>query len=86
MNENEIRATVLDALAGIAPEADAATLDPGVNLRDQLDIDSMDFFNLMLTLHARLGVDIPERDYPQLTSLDSAVRYLSARLREPPTA
>jgi acyl carrier protein len=80
MNEADIRKQVLDALAGIAPEADPGKLDPEVNLRDQLDFDSVDFLNLMLALHQRLGVDIPELDYPQLTCINSAVRYLAKRL------
>lgn len=79
MNDQEIRNAVIAVLGTIAPEADTGALDPGVNLRRQLDLDSMDFLNLMIGLHQRLGVDIPEADYPQLASLDGAVRYLAAK-------
>lgn len=80
MNEPEIRATVLDALASIAPEAASAPLDAKRSLREQLDIDSVDFLNLLTTLHKRLGVDIPEADYAQLQTLDDMVAYIGRKL------
>jgi acyl carrier protein len=75
----EIRSAVLSALGEIAPEADAASLDPGENLRDQLDLDSMDFLNFVIAVHRRLEVEIPEADYPRLASLDGAVAYLESK-------
>jgi acyl carrier protein len=78
VTRDEIRATVLDTLAGIAPEVDPAAVLPDVDLRDQLDIDSMDFLNFVIALHERLGVDIPERDYPRLGTLDAVVDYVAA--------
>jgi acyl carrier protein len=77
----EVRAAVLRALGDIAPEADFASLKPEVPLRDQLDLDSMDILNLVTALHAALGVEIPEADYPRLTTLDACVEYLDARKR-----
>ena len=77
----EVRAAVLRALGDIAPEADFASLKPDVPLRDQLDLDSMDILNLVTALHAALGVEIPEADYPRLTTLDACVEYLDARKR-----
>jgi acyl carrier protein len=77
VTRDEIRATVLDTLAGIAPEIDPAAVLPDVDLRDQLDIDSMDFLNFVIALHERLGVDIPERDYPRLGTLDAIVDYVA---------
>jgi acyl carrier protein len=79
MNREQIRATVLEVLGQIAPEADPAAIDPRVNLRDQLDIDSMDFLNFLIALDKQLHVDIPERDYGQLNTLDACVEYLLAR-------
>jgi acyl carrier protein len=76
----DVRKTVIEALKRIAPEIDAATLDAAGDIREQFDIDSMDFLNLMLALHARLGVDIPEVDYPRLTTLNDAVDYLTLKL------
>jgi acyl carrier protein len=76
---DDIRTTVLQALATVAPEARSLTLAPTVSLRDQLDIDSMDFLNFVIAIHRKLGVDIPEADYPALMTLDGAVAYLAAR-------
>ena len=75
----EIRAILLSVLGGIAPEADPATLDPGESLRDQLDLDSMDFLNFVIGVHERTGIEIPEADYPRLASLDGAVAYLRGK-------
>ena len=81
MNETEIRTIVQEALGNIAPEMDVQKLDPAADLRDALDIDSMDFLNFVVAVHHRLGVDIPERDYPKLLTLDGAVRYLKGKVR-----
>lgn len=80
MNRDEIRSTVLSVLRTIAPEMDAAGLDPGTSLREQLDIDSMDFLNFVIRLHERFQVDVPEADYGRLLTLDDCVEYLSAAL------
>jgi acyl carrier protein len=79
MTQEEIRAAVLRALGTIAPEADLQALDPGADLRDQLDLDSMDILNVAVAVHDLLGIDIPEVDYPKLATLDQAVAYLMAR-------
>jgi acyl carrier protein len=79
MTREEIAAVVLDVLKRIAPELDPAAVQPEVSLRDQLDLDSMDFLNFVLAVHRRLGVDIPERDYPKLYTLDAAIAYLESR-------
>jgi acyl carrier protein len=80
MTETELRSALLDALASVAPEADLAHLDPTQALRDELEIDSMDFLGFVVAVHRRTGVEIPEADYPKLATLDSAVSYLEARL------
>ena len=79
MTPEEIKDVVLRALTGVAPEIDAASIQPGISFRDQLDVDSMDFLNFVIALHARLGIDIPEADYPKLSTLDSAVAYLASK-------
>lgn len=81
MTRDQVRTAVLRALADVAPEADAARLRPDRPFRDQVDLDSFDFLNFMIGLHAQLGVDVPEADYPKLASLEAAVDYLSARLQ-----
>lgn len=78
MTRDELRATVLGVLGEVAPEADLAALRPDLPLRDQLDIDSMDLLNFVIGLHRTLGVDIPEADYPRLTTLDACIDYLAA--------
>jgi acyl carrier protein len=77
MNAEEIRSLVLRTLGNIAPEADLSRLKPNVSLRDQLDIDSMDFLNFVISLHEQLHVAIPERDYPKLLTIDGCVAYLA---------
>jgi len=81
MSEDEIRAVVLEELGNIAPEADMSVVDPQADLREELDIDSMDFLNFITALHDRLGVNVPELDYPKLTTVDGAVAYLVEQRR-----
>lgn len=80
MRDDEIKALITGELAKIAPEADTNAIDPAGDLRDQIDLDSMDILNLMIAIHEATGVDIPEADYPQLATLDTCVSYLRARL------
>jgi acyl carrier protein len=79
MSEDEIRAVVLEELGNIAPEADMSAVDPKGDLREELDIDSMDFLNFITALHDRLGVNVPELDYPKLTTVEGAVTYLQVK-------
>jgi acyl carrier protein len=80
MTRDEIRSTVLRLLSGVAPEVDTASIQPNIRLRDQIDIDSMDALNFLISIDAELHVDIPEADYPKLTTLDNIIEYLSAAL------
>lgn len=80
MTRDQIVATLADVLGGIAPEVDLSTVDPKKVLREELDLDSMDLLAAYQGLHARLGIDIPEADYPQLASLDGLVTYVQRRL------
>jgi acyl carrier protein len=79
VTRDEIRATVLRVLGEIAPEADLSSVKGDVPLRDQLDLDSMDLLNVAVGLHAALGIEIPEADYPKVATLDGCVAYLDAR-------
>lgn len=76
MKDADLRALVIDVLGGIAPEADFAALAGDDDLRETLDLDSMDFLNFVTALHERIGRDIPEADYPELFTLDCAIAYL----------
>jgi acyl carrier protein len=80
MTDIDIRKVVQEELSDIAPEADLASIDPAADLREALDIDSMDFLTFITAVHHRLGCDIPEIDYPKLVTLDGAVAYLTAKL------
>jgi acyl carrier protein len=77
----QVRETILRILGRIAPEVETDTIDGTRDLRDQLDIDSMDFLNLVIGVHKALGVEIPEADYPKLITLDGFVAYLTTRAR-----
>jgi hypothetical protein len=79
VTRDELRAHTLEALGGIAPEADLAGLRGNVALRDQLDLDSMDFLNFLVAVHQRTGVEIPEADYGKLATLDQLLDYLARR-------
>jgi acyl carrier protein len=76
----DIRKLVHDELNNIAPEIDMATVDPKADLREAIDIDSMDFLNFITAIHRRLSLDIPEEDYPKLITLDGAMAYIAAKL------
>ena len=80
MTRDEIRARVLAALAAVVPELDPGELRPDRALRDELDIDSMDFLNFTIGLHKAFGVEIPEQDYRKLATLDACVDYVAAAL------
>ena len=80
MNESEIRAEVLELLKSVAPELEVRELRPDRPLRNQVDLDSMDWLNFLVSVHERLRVDIPETDYKRLVTLDNLVAYLEAKL------
>lgn len=80
MNSEEIRQTILEVLLEIVPELEPATLDARVSFRDQFEIDSIDYLNFVLALERRLGIKIPEIDYPRLSSLDGCAGYLTTLL------
>ncbi len=79
MTPDEARAMVVDLIGRIAPEADLDDADPAQDLRDEIDLDSLDFLGLVEGIKERTGVDVPEEDYPQVRSLDGVVAYLAAR-------
>lgn len=76
MTRDEIREKVLSALSDVAPEADPSTLRFDTNLRDQLDIDSMDSLTFAIGIHEQLHVDIPEADWARLYTLDEVIDYV----------
>jgi acyl carrier protein len=80
MTDAEIRAIAIAVLKAIAPEIEADELRGDRPLRNQVDLDSMDWLNFLLGLNKKLGVEIPEVDYQKLVSLDDVVAYLMKKL------
>lgn len=80
MKPEELKSQVLALLTTIAPELDAASLRADKPLRNQVDLDSMDWLNFLVALHERLKVDIPEADYGKLATLDQLLAYLREKL------
>jgi len=80
MTIDEIKNVILEIIQDIDDEADFTDLNPSEALRDQLDLDSMDFLDIVMELRKRYQIQIPEADYPQLATLDSCVNYLMLRL------
>ncbi len=78
MTQDEMRALVLAELQRIAPEVDGAALDGARPLREQVDLDSVDYLGFLVALHKATGVDIPESDYEAVATLDGCVAYLLA--------
>ncbi|MGE0708103.1 MAG: acyl carrier protein [Planctomycetota bacterium] len=82
MQASEIPGVIIDIINTIAPDEDTDGLKPDVRLRDQLDLDSMDFLDIVMELRKRYGIEVPEEDYPKLASLDSCVEYLGPKLAD----
>ena len=77
MTKDDLRTGYLEELVRIAPDIDADTVEDDDHIQDDLELDSMDVLNLVTALHERFGVDIPEKDYPQIATVALAVAYLS---------
>lgn len=82
MTPAEIKTVIIDILGDIAPDEDLSHLKEDVPLREQLELDSMDFLDIVMELRKRYRVQIPEDDYLELASLESTVRYLEPRMRD----
>jgi acyl carrier protein len=79
MTAANVRQIVLDIISDIAPDEDVSTLDDSKSLREQLDLDSMDFLDIVMELRKRHKVEVPQEDYPKLATLESCVSYLSPK-------
>ena len=76
MTKDDIKKIVLVIIEEIAPDEDLSDVKPDVRLRDQLDLDSMDFLDIVMELRKQHGIEVPEEEYPELASLDSCANYL----------
>lgn len=79
MNPEPLSTTVMNLLRAIAPELEPDTLDPARPLRSQVDLDSMDWLNFLVSLHEHFGVTIPETDYARLVSFNDVLDYLAGK-------
>jgi acyl carrier protein len=82
MTRDEIKEEVLDILADIAPDEDLSQLRDEVSFREQMELDSMDFLDIVMELRKRHRIQIPEDDYLNLRSMDSTVTYLEPLMRD----
>lgn len=78
---SDLRKAVVDTLCRIAPEVSPDELVSTRPLRDQVDLDSMDWLNFLVALHRKLAIDIPEADYAKLVTLDDLLAYVDVKLR-----
>ena len=79
MTKDETKKVVLDIIADIAPDEDISNLKGDVRLRDQMQLDSMDFLDIVMELRKRHNIEVPEADYPNLATLDSCADYLTPK-------
>lgn len=79
MTEEDIRKLAFELLSDIAPDTEPSALPGDRDIREGLDIDSMDFLNFVIALTKRTGIPIPEEDYPKLFTLDGVVAYVAAQ-------
>ena len=82
MTKDDVREIVLKIIAEIAPDEDLGNVKPDVGLRDQLDLDSMDFLDIVMELRKQYSIEVPEEDYSRLASLDSCAEYLVSKFTQ----
>ena len=79
MTNDDCKKLVIEIISDIAPDEDLANLKPGERLRDQIQLDSMDFLDIVMELRKRHGIEVPEADYMKLATLDSCAEYLTPK-------
>jgi acyl carrier protein len=79
MTKDDCKKLVIDIISDIAPDEDLSAIKPDVRLRDQLQLDSMDFLDIVMELRKRHGIEVPETDYSHLASLESCAEYLTPK-------
>lgn len=82
MTNEQIAQAIIDIILDINPDADCDNLDSSAALRDQLELDSMDFLDIVMELRKQYNVEVPEADYPELATLDSCVAYLEPKMKD----
>jgi acyl carrier protein len=82
MTKEQIKATILEIIAQIIPDEDLSNLKGNIPLREQVELDSMDFLDIIMELRKRYGIEVPENDYVQLATLDGSAAYLEPRMKK----
>ena len=82
MTREEVRQAVIDILEDIAPDEDVSSIKDDVTLREQMDLDSMDFLDIVMELRKRFNIEVPESDYQELGSMASCIQYLQPLLKD----
>ncbi len=82
MTRDEIRDEILDILGDIAPDEDLSSMDDSVSFREQMELDSMDFLDIVMELRKRHRVMVPEDEYVQLANMNSTVEYLEPKMKD----
>ena len=82
MTREEVGQAVIEIITDIVPDEDCSGLDPAVALRDQLDLDSMDFLDIVMELRKKYGVEVPEAEYGELNTLNSCMDYLEPKMKD----
>ena len=80
MTKEDISQSIINIINDILPEGDCSGVDPDQRLRDQLDLDSMDFLDIVMELRKQYSVEVPEDDYPKLATLNSCIEYLEPKM------
>ncbi len=82
MTKEQIKNTILEIIAQIIPDEDLSNLKGNIPIREQVELDSMDFLDIIMELRKRYGIEVPESDYVQLATLDGSVAYLEPRMKK----
>ncbi len=82
MTKEEIRSLILEIIAEIVPDEDLSNIKDDISIREQVELDSMDFLDIIMELRKRYGVEVPEDDYKELATLDSSMSYLEPRMKD----
>ena len=82
MTKEEVRQAVVDILEDIAPDEDVSSIKDDVTLREQMDLDSMDFLDIVMELRKRFNIEVPESDYQELVGMSSCIQYLQPLLKD----
>ena len=82
MTREEIRGAIIDIIADIAPDEDLSNLNDEEIIRDQIELDSMDFLDIVMELRKRYKIEVPENDYPHLATMSGCVNYLEPKFKD----